>query len=54
MKHTKETDKAAIRRIKKLGERSLSPDDHDDLERVLDRIAEGVDSRRQDEQEDSE
>jgi hypothetical protein len=54
MKHTKETDKAAIRRIKTLGDRSLSPDDHDDLERVLTRITEGVEARHQDEQEDSE
>lgn len=53
MKHTKQTDKTALRRIKTLGDRSLSPDDHDDLIRVLTRIEAGVESRNQDEQEDS-
>lgn len=52
MKHTKQTDKAALCRIKTLGDRSLSPADHDDLIRVLARIEAGVESRNQDAQEE--
>jgi hypothetical protein len=53
MKHTKESDRLVLQRIKTLGDRSLSPEDHRDLERIIARLRERVSARRQDEQEDS-
>lgn len=52
MIHTKETDKASIKRIRTLSARSLCPDDYDNLNSILDRLEERVESRIQDEQED--
>jgi hypothetical protein len=52
MTHTKQTDKAALKRVVTLGTRSINPEDFAHLERIARRLEEKIEARHKDEEED--
>lgn len=43
--NTKETDLDCVNRVQELGDKCLNPNDHDDLQRVLERIKDSIENR---------